>query len=110
MSIKNCLFVAWVVVWSLVIASLVVEKFNPLGYGQRIFWGQRPPYRWIQDSPTLYPLGTINERYVGSNGAECASVYHIPGIRDGYTVFGSGFQGEYETQVQAEQVAEHECR
>jgi hypothetical protein len=80
-----------------------IMEFNLGGWGQRIFFGQKPPYHWVQNNNA-----TEGETYYGANGKDCANVYRFQGTS--YTVYGFGFNQDFQTRQQAEAKAEKECR
>ena len=90
----------WVMlaIFTLYVAFAVVALVNPLGWGQRILWGERPPYHWSRNGESL----------IGANGKECAHLYLS--LSGSYMVYGYGFDGDYKTRVQAESKAARECR
>ena len=98
------------IVWLLGASLMFIELFNPFGWGQRLFWGRQPPYHWIQGDMSRNTEGSIDEHYIGANGVECAEVYRFASQNSMFTVLGFGFDGEYETQAQAEAKAQRECR
>lgn len=82
--------------------------FNPFGLEQRLLFGMRPPFRWVQvivNSPEY-----LDETYVGSNDKVCAEVYRYASLATSYTVYGYGFRETYASREAAENRARKECR
>ncbi|MGD0942407.1 MAG: hypothetical protein ABR905_22165 [Terracidiphilus sp.] len=104
------LTIAHLALCCVIISAAFIEVFNPLGYGQRIYYGQQPPYRWLVEDTSDQFTGSIKEVYIGANDRICATVYRFASLDVLYKVYGYGFSESYETQRQAEQEAERECR
>lgn len=83
---------------------------NPLGISQRIFFDQQPPYHWVQQDVSHNSPGSMRETYNGINGNTCATVYRYATFGNTFTVYGFGFNNDYQTQADAETAAEKECR
>jgi hypothetical protein len=95
---------------SLLLCMVFVQWANPFGLAQRLFWGMRPPYYWVQNDVSQQSPGGVDEFYIGVNGRACANVYYFPTVMVGYTVYGYGFREEADTRPEAEALAARECR
>lgn len=99
-----CLTVTW-----LALAWIYLMEFNPMGLGQRLVFGQRPPYHWETEDQS-YLKGFYSPRflYVGSNGKSCATIYRD--AESSWRVYGFGFSESYLNPYDAMMKAKKECR
>lgn len=102
-------------IWgALLFAFLLIGPFNFHGWGQRVFWDQKPPFHWR----TVWESydETLNKRnvqidYVGENGKTCATIFYAPSAaRNTWQVYGFGFNDNYASIEYARSAAERECR
>lgn len=96
--------------WVVMICAILIMNLNPFGWGQRLFFNQRPPYRWVQLDVARNSVGSMDEEYKGANDDTCARVSRFALFDSTYNVFGYGFNVDYATKEEAERKAEKECR
>lgn len=96
----------------LMFSALLVQVWNPFGWGQRMFYGMHPPYHWVVQPLELKAIrpNSMHEQLVDTHGNICANVYHYDYVMDDYKVYGYGFSEIYLTQEQAERKAMQECQ
>lgn len=99
-------------VLSLCVVAEILMNLNPFGLGQRIMFGQRPPYHWVDALDHSMPHGpsSVNLNYVGSNGKVCAAAYKYTLVMSDFTIYGFGFNKHAATLQEAKAIAERECR
>lgn len=99
--------VAWL---SVIFTALIIQNINPFGLDQRLEWGMKPPYHWVNVDTSKNTPGSFREVYVDSQGKVCGDLYHYASSMEVVRVYGFGYSEDRMTVDDAKKVAEKECR